>query len=272
MKIYGLLLMKNEADVIKDVVQDALKWADKIFIADNGSDDGTWEIIQELASDRIILWGQTFANFQEGLRTIIWETIKKESNNGDWWCFMDSDEFYYDNPREFLKKVPSRFGVVAINTIQFEPLKSQEKQFEEIIGFDKKILTSYFQSDWTESRFFKVTNKLKYRDLSLRFPYGCRATYTERIKVLHYPLRSAKQVQRRLNTRRNAIEKGFKGWKHASQEKWQEKLRDNNDQVMLSVSRSGLQWKEESSNFKPYSFDFIFRRSLKSILYYIGLL
>ena len=70
-----------------------------------------------------MVWGRTFVSFQEGLRGIIWESIRYEASDGDWWCFMDGDEFYYDDPRQFLLNVPDKFGVVALDTIEFVPLR-----------------------------------------------------------------------------------------------------------------------------------------------------
>ena len=51
MKIFAIMLVKNEADIVASVLKDAEKWADKIFILDNGSTDGTWEIIQSLKNN-----------------------------------------------------------------------------------------------------------------------------------------------------------------------------------------------------------------------------
>lgn len=51
MKIFAIMLVKNEADIVASVLKDAEKWADKIFILDNGSTDGTWEIIQSLKNE-----------------------------------------------------------------------------------------------------------------------------------------------------------------------------------------------------------------------------
>ena len=48
MKIFAISIVKNEADVIEQNLKEAELWADKIFILDNGSTDGTWEIIQSL--------------------------------------------------------------------------------------------------------------------------------------------------------------------------------------------------------------------------------
>ena len=35
MKIFAIMLVKNEADIVGSVLKDAEKWADKIFILDS---------------------------------------------------------------------------------------------------------------------------------------------------------------------------------------------------------------------------------------------
>ena len=41
MKIFGIMLVKNEVDIVGHTLKEAQKWCDKIFILDNGSTDGT---------------------------------------------------------------------------------------------------------------------------------------------------------------------------------------------------------------------------------------
>ena len=43
----------NECDIIKDIILESLTQFD-VYVVDNWSTDGTWEIVQEIASDRII--------------------------------------------------------------------------------------------------------------------------------------------------------------------------------------------------------------------------
>ena len=49
-KIYSLLLVKNESDIIRESLLAAVKWSDKVIVMDNGSTDGTWEIVKEIAT------------------------------------------------------------------------------------------------------------------------------------------------------------------------------------------------------------------------------
>lgn len=44
--IVGLMFCKNEADIIKVTIPSAMQHVDSMFISDDGSTDGSWEIIQ----------------------------------------------------------------------------------------------------------------------------------------------------------------------------------------------------------------------------------
>lgn len=48
-KIYSLLVVKNEGDIIVSSLKDAIRWSDKII--DNGREDDTWEKINILSRE-----------------------------------------------------------------------------------------------------------------------------------------------------------------------------------------------------------------------------
>src|SRR5215469_2313613 len=48
-KIHGLCIVKNETDILEESLASALRWCDHIYIFDNGSTDGTWELVKNLA-------------------------------------------------------------------------------------------------------------------------------------------------------------------------------------------------------------------------------
>ena len=107
------MLVKNEADIVANVIKDAEKWADRIFIMDNGSTDGTWEIVQSLKNDIVVPWKQDFRPYSNGLRADVFNEFRHEASDGDWWCFkLDADEFYYDNPKEFLAKMNIQYQAI----------------------------------------------------------------------------------------------------------------------------------------------------------------
>ena len=102
MKIYSLLVVKNEADIIAHTLTDAARWSDKIIILDNGSTDGTWDIIKELSKkyQNIIPFAQDFGPFHIGLRARMFNAFKEEMTENDGWCYsFDADEFFIENLR-----------------------------------------------------------------------------------------------------------------------------------------------------------------------------
>jgi len=88
MKIYSLLLVKNEADIIASILKAAAQWSDKVIVMDNGSTDETWEIVQQLATEypQIIPFAKDAQAFQIGLRAVMFDAFKHELTASDWWC------------------------------------------------------------------------------------------------------------------------------------------------------------------------------------------
>ena len=108
-KIYSIIVVKNEADIIAASLVDDCRWSDKIIVIDNGSTDGTWECIQDLATThpQIIPWLRYEGPFHIGLRAKAFKAFRHELQAGDWWNVrLDADEFYPGDVRAFLAKVP----------------------------------------------------------------------------------------------------------------------------------------------------------------------
>ena len=114
MKIHAMLLVKNEADILQETLSAALEWCDYVYVLDNGSDDGSWEMVKELAQEHaeIVPFKQDCVMFTRALRADIFNAFRSNAGHEDWWCEMDADEFYIDDPRIFLAKIPDRFQTV----------------------------------------------------------------------------------------------------------------------------------------------------------------
>ena len=68
MRIFGIMLVKDEAETIRYTLEDACRWIDRVFILDNGSSDGTWDIVNELAGPQIVPWRQNFRDYSNAFR------------------------------------------------------------------------------------------------------------------------------------------------------------------------------------------------------------
>jgi glycosyltransferase involved in cell wall biosynthesis len=51
MKIFAIMVVKNEVDIIAHTLRAASEWCDQIYVLDNGSDDGTWEVVEQMARE-----------------------------------------------------------------------------------------------------------------------------------------------------------------------------------------------------------------------------
>lgn len=207
-------MIKNEADIIRPFLEETSQWADRIFVYDNGSTDGTWEIVQSMASEVIVPWKSEDIPFHNDLRSRVFNAFRHESEPGDWWCYrMDPDEFYVDDPREFLTIVPSQFHVVYRKCLNYRVTIEDvdEYPFTGDFSHDRPFL-QYFLPEWgIETRFIRYRDKLVWNEDKGTVYKGI--TYPELIFARHYRWRSPQQIKMRLDSKRDfklrkAVRKG----------------------------------------------------------------
>ncbi|AFG36160.1 glycosyltransferase family 2 protein [Spirochaeta africana] len=213
MNIFGIAMVKNEADVVDAMLLDARRWAYKIFVYDNGSTDGTWQKVQALADDVIVPWKSEDVPFHNELRADVFAEFRHLARPGDWWCYrLDADEFYVEDPREFLAAIPSRYSVAVKKSLDYLLTKEDVDEYDFCGDFiaDQGKITYLSPHTFLESRFFRHRNGIIW-DAQKR-TYG-GPVYPRPITVQHYQYRSPQQIQQRLETRhiywqRKALRKG----------------------------------------------------------------
>lgn len=227
MKIFAISLVKNEADIIAENLREASRWADKIFVLDNGSTDGTWEIVQSLASEKIVPYKQDKSPFYDGIRAQVFQAFQHLATDDDWWCFrLDADEFYIDNPAEFLAKVPKNHHFVVTDTVQFRLTKEDfidgksPRGIEDIRYHDKKT--------WSETRFFRHRVGMEW-PLTMERPRHMGVMHPQRIKLKHYQFRSLDQIRSRVAVRAEAQKSGFGGFQYSVDENVESYLHDRKE-------------------------------------------
>jgi glycosyltransferase involved in cell wall biosynthesis len=215
MRIHALCLVKNESDVIDACLTAAANWCDQIYVYDNGSTDGTWEQVNDLARSipEIVPFRQADKPFKDELRADIFDHYKNNCTDDDWWCILDADEFYIDDPRVFLAKVPSqqRFVVTASFSYYFTNRDAEmydedpSRYADSIPVFDK---CRYYLNHWSEVRFFRHAHNLTWTSGGLPAKISEWRPYPMRIWVRHYAYRSPHQIDKRVATRSAAIASG----------------------------------------------------------------
>ena len=205
MKIFSICCVRDESDIIRETLERALAWSDKIFVFDNGSVDGTWEIVNDIARERreIVLIGHDHRVFTEELRGEIFEDNRGIASPDDWWCRLDADEIYIDNPVLFLQKVPSRYGFVLSATFNFYFTDVDLGKYNENpahwLSLPVQQRLRFYQNNWSEGRFVRHRKDLRWEGRI--WPANRGRVFPGRIRLKHYQYRSPEQINRRLNTR-----------------------------------------------------------------------
>jgi glycosyltransferase involved in cell wall biosynthesis len=230
MRIFGNCLVKNEADMIEETLLKAARWCDRIYVLDNGSTDGTWEKVQALATReaRIVAFQQLAVPFRNDLRRHVFEAFRAEARSGDWWCVLDADEIYIDNPREFLAAVPARHHVVWGAYFQHYftdhdvEQHARDPQAYPPHGAAEDAL-QHWRCDYSEVRFYRHRAGLVWNHGSA--PRHLGVVHPRRIRFKHYQYRSPAQITLRLATRQLAIKQGCENFAdYSSEVDWRDKI------------------------------------------------
>lgn len=230
MKIHGLCIVKNEGDVVEECLRAATAWCDHIYVLDNGSDDGTWEIVQRLAGElpQVVPFKQDDAPFDDGLRAQVYRAYRDRAQSDDWWCRLDADEFYVTDPRAFLCALPSRYGVVYYASLSYyfssaaaEQYKRDPSAFADDVPVAERC--RYYFAHWSEPRFVRHDAMGDWEGNSGNgWPPGIFERTTAapvRILAKHYCYRSPQQIERRISTRASAALSG-KVFAHEAIQNW----------------------------------------------------
>ena len=96
MKIYALLAVRDEEDIIIECLDALSTWADGIFILDTGSVDNTWKLIDDYSEcSSKILWREKrlVCYTDSGVRGALFNVAREFMYPGDWFVRVDADEF-----------------------------------------------------------------------------------------------------------------------------------------------------------------------------------
>ena len=272
MKIYGMMVVKNEVDIISHTLQAASEWCDAIYVLDNGSDDGTWELVKylEKCNSVIIAHGQNFEPFTEGIRARLFNTYRYAAQAGDWWCRLDADEMYVESPRRFLMNINSHDVVWAIS-IQYYFTDSDFDKYNtdpRLYGSNvpPRVRYRYYRADHSEIRFFRHRHGLRW-DAAGAWPRHLGRVYPRRILVRHYKFRSPEQIRKRLETRSAVFARGGLAGDHWRNTNWRSVIAQSKD----------LDFDSGDGNFKvneemlPWHKDPLWRTAIKSLMHGTGL-
>jgi len=216
--------------MIEETMRKAAAWCDRIFVFDNGSTDETWDVVQRLAREepRVVPFRSAAVPFRNSLRAETFARFRGESAAGDWWCTLDADEIYVDDPRDFLAGVPARHHVVwGVYFQHYFTDVDARRQAEDPRAYpphaSAEAALRYYRCDHSEARFFRYRPRLRWDRGSA--PRHLGVVHPRRIRFKHYQYRSPGQIQLRLGTRQQAMAEGCENFReYSSETDWREKI------------------------------------------------
>lgn len=94
MQIAVISMVRNEADIIESFVRHAASFADKLYIVNHASTDGTYEILQQLAAEGLPLSVQQFSESEQAQAEVMTDLMEQAfAAGGDFVLPLDADEF-----------------------------------------------------------------------------------------------------------------------------------------------------------------------------------
>lgn len=205
MKIFCIMIAKDEGDIVYETVSHAAAWADKIFLLDNGSSDHTSKEFQRLQDDKknVTYLGINFQKFSDAMICEVFQKNKTYSSFGDWWCRLDADEIYIDNPREILNNIPKCYDELWSEHYDFW---FTEKNMESYLKDKDKYLLApvmkrmhWYSNGDSEPRFWKHTFPFIWNASRPKFRI-CSSPI--KIRLAQYQYRSPDQINKRIANRK----------------------------------------------------------------------
>jgi glycosyltransferase involved in cell wall biosynthesis len=273
MGILGVSVVKNEEDILVEGYTRFLDWCDYMAVVDNGSTDGTVDILHQLQAEhpgKFFFIGSRIEPFRDSLRRYPYEFLKTKAKRGDWWCRLDPDEQYVDNPREFLQSIPFYCSVVASLHIQYyfthEDFRNWEKEESESAHLSISQRRRYYNVDgFSEQRFWRHFPGQKWKP-DASFPSHIGSIASKHIRIKHFKYRTPGQIQKRVESHGQAYEDGHHNWALDKVGSWTDKLADERELVRDDFSGNYVY---------PDNLDFLLRDSMarsviKTLMYLLS--
>lgn len=204
--IYSITMVKNEVDIIEVFIRYNLNYLDKMVILDNGSTDGTTEIILKLVNEGLpidLVFDHNPAYVQSEIITnLMYDVIRKYDPT--FILPLDVDEFLTSYKEKDVRKIIKQLPTDAVTYIEWVTYVPTEKDDSDQINilhrinhtrkvqfnYDKKIIIpiSIVKNN-------SVVIKQGSHDLEENEKISWKKNIIDTLNLAHYPVRSVEQMK-----------------------------------------------------------------------------
>jgi hypothetical protein len=237
MRFHGLMVLRDEGDIIEQSLTHMLGWADTVFILDLGSIDQTWEIVQDYArrDPRVVPYKQVPWIFNDNFRGFLFNQYRNRFDAGDWVLKLDADEFYHVSPRDFVQHHMGLGETAA--WLQWYYFRLTTAEVEDYESGRVSQLVDRRRGIEDRRRFYKITEHSEPRMFRYRramrwphdasFPFNAGFVARNRIPIRHYPHRDPLQMQTRFRLRAQMMSLRAHAGGHWKLHDWREEVVDS---------------------------------------------
>ena len=222
MKIYGMLIAKNEGDIIEQTLLSLKQFGrfEKIFFYDNGSSDNTLAIARKF-DDFVTCIDVSTTPYSDTLK---YELLYSQAHlyaNGDWIAILDADELYAES---LMSKIETA-EFQGANCIESKSAQFYLTEKDDAPVFDPTVEAikqrKHYLINYGEPRLFKYSENLRLNDTLVKTRNKILVCSEDKLLINHFQYRSSSQLNTRIVVRReNNSSSG--NWCHVDSARWED--------------------------------------------------
>lgn len=171
-KNIGLMITKNEEPILKDILDQNIKYIDELYVLDGSDGNKSYQIFKSYPQLKYYVHESDLSAFgtqkvRDGIRQYLLEQIIKRGNIGNWITLMHGDELFYHDPKLAAKCADfTNSNCIKWFSPHFFPHLADFSHWEQKkkLPVDQKF-TWYahnYNSCWAEDRQFKLIEGMSY--------------------------------------------------------------------------------------------------------------
>jgi hypothetical protein len=210
MLLTGIMMIRNENDILEEVLSEHIKFCDHIFVLDGTNEDPD-------KSKEICLSFKNITYFRDedlppgyprivrdGCRQFLLDRVRDKYGYEGWVAVLHGDEIFVDDPRLIIKKYRGLFDALTLDCLLYFIHKEQEPFKLDPLKSVQEQIVWYAGPGWPEARLFKNKKGSNYKSPSAHgkvVPEGLFINYKTTFKIKHYAYRNPEHQAQRARDR-----------------------------------------------------------------------
>jgi hypothetical protein len=205
--LIGLMLIRNENDILAQVLREHLRFADHIFVLDGTTEapDETRRICCELGGERLSFHTEDELPagyprpIRDGCRQFLVERARERFGCAGWFVLLHADEIFVESPADIVRLHGATTDIIEVKSLLYFIHREQAPfVYRPQLPLDQQIYW-YSGPGYPEVRLVRNREGCHY-DPGQHFdlvPRGLSERIKTAFRVRHYPYRDAPQQERR---------------------------------------------------------------------------